>query len=154
MVPWAIIAQKIAGAAGETAQFASPIAQSLGKAATQQRKMVRADVEKMKRGQLGYSEAKTRRKLEEALGSARAQGVSGSNLAQMSAKQMQAINTDSEQQAILRRAEILKRLKEQAARNASNWQESTKHVGRMLGANQKGGSGGLDLGSLAATFGG
>lgn len=153
MVPWAMIAQKIAGAAGETAQFAAPIAQSLGKAATQQRRLVHSDVEKMKKGQLGYSEAKKRRMVEEAVGAARRQGVQGSELAGLQAQSMQAANTDSEQAAILRRAEILRRLKEQAARNAANWSESTSHVGGMLGADQKGGGGG-DIGSMASSVGG
>lgn len=150
MVPWALIAQKAAGATGATAQFAAPIAQSLGKAATQQRKLIHSDVEKLKKGQLGYSEAKKRRMLEEALGAARMQGVQGSELAQMQAQQMQGINTDSEQQAIIRRAEILRRLKEQAARNAANWNASAQHVGGMLGAAQSGG----DIGGLASSVGG
>jgi len=156
MVPWAMIAQKIAGAAGSTAQFAAPIAQSLGKAATQQRKLIHSDTEAMKQGKLGYSDAKKRRMLEMSLRQQASamgpEGMSSSQRAAASASAMQGINTDSEQTAILRRADILRRLKEQAARNSANWAESTSHVGGMLGADQKGGGGG-DIGGMASSLG-
>lgn len=154
MIPWAQIADTIQTGASGTMQTAAPILQSLGKAATQQRKLIAADVTAMKAGQLGYSEAKKREMVQQAMDMARAQGLSGQQLAQVGAQAMQTANTDSEQQALIRKQQVLQRLKEQAARNAANWTQSTSHVGEMLGQKQGGGSsgGGMDIGSMASSL--
>jgi hypothetical protein len=108
----------------------------------------------MEAGQLGYSEAKKRQMVEAAMNQARAQGLGGQQLAQVGAQAMQAANTDSEQQALLRRAEVLRRMKEQAARNAVNWRQSAAAFNQTMQSAAGAVGGGSSIGGMASSLGG
>jgi len=164
-------------AIGGTAQAIAPIAASLGKAATSQRKMIHADVDKLKKGQVGFSEAKKRQMLADSMRAQRAatkgtevdvrrqmaasggrsgafqqslQDLTGTQ-AGASALAAQQINQASEQQAERRRTEILQRLKEQAARNKANWTQAAGGVQQAMGSSS--GSKPLDASALEGLYG-
>jgi len=163
---------------GGVAQTVAPIAASMGKAAKTQRKMIHADAEKLKKGQVGFSQAKKSQMLADSMRAQRAatKGTEANIQRQMAASggrsgafqtglqdltgtqagaaalAAQQINQQSEAQAERRRAEILQRLKEQAARNKANWTQSTSHIQGAMGGDSGGGQQ-MDVNSLEGAFG-
>lgn len=149
------IIDRAQASSGNIARSIAPVAASLSKSARAQRKLVQADTEKLKQGQLGLTEAQKRQRLANSMRAARAQtagraaalerqqamagGRSGAPAAAqrdlagteagVAALAAQQIEQQSQQQAERRRAEILQRIRQQQQINRQNWMDATKNIG-------------------------
>lgn len=163
MVPWAKIAEAAQGVANSSTQLGAGIATSQSFANRQQRKLLKSDVDAMKRGQLGLSDAQQNQMAANAMQAAQAAqapqieaaqrmaaanpstastayttlGQMAANSASAGAQARSAASTQSAAQAAARRSEIIGRVSARAAENTANGKHYGQVAGQMMSGTTK-----------------